>query len=42
MARAAVRTLDPAAICRTSDPLAVRELLSRIGDKVDDFRGALA
>lgn len=33
MARAAVRTLDPAAICRTSDPLAVRELLSRIGDK---------
>jgi DNA-binding HxlR family transcriptional regulator len=27
------RTLDPAAICRTSDPLAVRELLSRIGDK---------
>lgn len=34
MARApAPRTLDPAAICRTSDPLAVRELLSRIGDK---------
>lgn len=34
MARApAARTLDPAAICRTSDPLAVRELLSRIGDK---------
>lgn len=33
MARPAPRTLDPAAICRTSDPLAVRELLSRIGDK---------
>lgn len=33
MARPATRTLDPAAICRTSDPLAVRELLSRIGDK---------
>lgn len=25
--------LDPAAICRSSDPLAVRELLTRIGDK---------
>jgi len=33
MARTAVRTLDPAAICRASDPLAVRELLSHIGDK---------
>ena len=33
MARTATRTLDPAAICRSSDPLAVRELLSRIGDK---------
>jgi DNA-binding HxlR family transcriptional regulator len=27
------RQLDPAAICRTSDPLAVRELLTTIGDK---------
>ena len=25
--------LDPAAICRTTDPLAVRELLTKIGDK---------
>jgi len=25
--------LDPAAICRSSDPLAVRELLTKIGDK---------
>jgi DNA-binding HxlR family transcriptional regulator len=25
--------LDPAAICRTSDPLAVRELLTKVGDK---------
>ncbi|RFB81427.1 winged helix-turn-helix transcriptional regulator [Methylovirgula sp. 4M-Z18] len=24
--------LDPAAICRSSDPMAVRELLSKIGD----------
>ncbi len=28
-----IRQLDPAAICRTSDPLAVRELLTKIGDK---------
>lgn len=27
------RQLDPAAICRTSDPMAVRELLTKIGDK---------
>lgn len=27
------RSLDPAAICRSSDPLAVRELLTKIGDK---------
>jgi len=27
------RQLDPAAICRSSDPLAVRELLTKIGDK---------
>jgi hypothetical protein len=25
--------LDPAAICRSSDPMAVRELLTTIGDK---------
>lgn len=25
--------LDPAAVCRSSDPMAVRELLTRIGDK---------
>ncbi|HAI93738.1 MAG TPA: transcriptional regulator [Xanthomonadaceae bacterium] len=25
--------LDPAAVCRSRDPLAVRELLTRIGDK---------
>lgn len=25
--------LDPAAICRSSDPLAVRELLTKVGDK---------
>ncbi|MDR3508711.1 MAG: helix-turn-helix domain-containing protein [Caulobacteraceae bacterium] len=28
-----VSPLDPAAICRSSDPLAVRELLTKIGDK---------
>src|ERR1700748_718259 len=28
-----IRQLDPAAVCKSSDPLAVRELLSRIGDK---------
>jgi len=28
-----IRQLDPAAICRTSDPLAVRELLTKVGDK---------
>lgn len=28
-----VRQLDPAAICRSHDPLAVRELLTKIGDK---------
>lgn len=27
------RQLDPAAICRSSDPMAVRELLTKIGDK---------
>ena len=27
------RQLDPAAVCKSSDPLAVRELLSKIGDK---------
>jgi DNA-binding HxlR family transcriptional regulator len=26
------RRLDPAAICRSSDPVAVRELLTKIGD----------
>jgi len=28
-----VRPLDPAAICKSSDPMAVRELLTKIGDK---------
>lgn len=28
-----IRQLDPTAICRSSDPLAVRELLTKIGDK---------
>jgi len=27
------KQLDPAAICRSSDPLAVRELLTKVGDK---------
>ena len=27
-----VRPLDPAAICKSSDPMAVRELLTKIGD----------
>lgn len=33
MAHSRTRQLDPAAICRSSDPLAVRELLTKIGDK---------
>lgn len=28
-----IRQLDPAAICRTADPIAVRELLTKVGDK---------
>jgi DNA-binding HxlR family transcriptional regulator len=28
-----IRVLDPAAVCKSSDPLAVRELLTKIGDK---------
>jgi DNA-binding HxlR family transcriptional regulator len=28
-----IRQLDPVAICRTSDPMAVRQLLTKIGDK---------
>lgn len=28
-----IRQLDPAAICRSSDPLAIRELLTKVGDK---------
>ena len=28
-----IRPLDPVAICKSSDPIAVRELLSKIGDK---------
>jgi DNA-binding HxlR family transcriptional regulator len=28
-----IRQLDPAAICRSSDPMAVRELLTKVGDK---------
>ncbi|GAA4482200.1 MULTISPECIES: winged helix-turn-helix transcriptional regulator [Gluconacetobacter] len=27
------KQLDPAAVCRSSDPMAVRELLTKIGDK---------
>ncbi|MBB2166866.1 helix-turn-helix transcriptional regulator [Gluconacetobacter aggeris] len=27
------KQLDPAAICRSSDPMAVRELLTKVGDK---------
>ena len=34
--------LDPAAICRSSDPLAVRELLTKIGDKWTIFRCSVA
>jgi DNA-binding HxlR family transcriptional regulator len=30
-------SLDPAAVCKSSDPLAVRELLTRIGDKWSIF-----
>ena len=29
--------LDPAAVCRSSDPMAVRELLTKIGDKWSIF-----
>jgi hypothetical protein len=25
--------LDPTAVCRSSDPMAIRELLTKIGDK---------
>ncbi len=28
-----IRQLDPSAICKSSDPLAVRELLTKVGDK---------
>ncbi|MFG1454538.1 helix-turn-helix domain-containing protein [Xanthobacter sp. V2C-8] len=28
-----IRQLNPAAICRSSDPMAVRELLTKVGDK---------
>lgn len=28
-----IRQLDPAAICKTSDPIAVRELLTKVGDR---------
>lgn len=31
--RTKAQPLDPAAICRSSDPMAVRELLTKIGDK---------
>jgi hypothetical protein len=31
--------LDPAAVCRSSDPVAVRELLSKIGDKWSSLCG---
>ncbi|GAA4487622.1 winged helix-turn-helix transcriptional regulator [Gluconacetobacter asukensis] len=27
------KQLDPAAVCRSSDPMAVRELLTKVGDK---------
>jgi DNA-binding HxlR family transcriptional regulator len=30
-------SLDPALVCKTSDPMAVRELLTRIGDKWSIF-----
>jgi DNA-binding HxlR family transcriptional regulator len=30
-------SLDPAAICKSSDPMAVRELLTKIGDKWSIF-----
>lgn len=28
-----IRALNPSAVCRTTDPMAVRELLTKIGDK---------
>jgi DNA-binding HxlR family transcriptional regulator len=28
-----IKQLDPAAICRSSDPMAVREMLTKVGDK---------
>jgi len=30
-------SLDPAAVCKSSDPMAVRELLTKIGDKWSIF-----
>lgn len=33
MRKPSMSGLDPAAICRSSDPMAVRELLTKIGDK---------
>jgi DNA-binding HxlR family transcriptional regulator len=30
-------SLDPAAVCKSSDPIAVRELLTKIGDKWSIF-----
>ncbi|MBB2205420.1 winged helix-turn-helix transcriptional regulator [Gluconacetobacter takamatsuzukensis] len=30
---ARTQPLDPASVCRSADPLAVRELLTRVGDK---------
>src|ERR1700690_1966646 len=32
-----IRQLGPAAVCRSADPLAVRELLTKIGDKWSIF-----
>ena len=31
--RGGTGSLDPAAVCKSSDPMAVRELLTKIGDK---------
>ena len=32
-----IEPLDPAAVCKSSDPMAVRELLTKIGDKWSIF-----
>lgn len=35
--RSKTGSLDPAVVCKSSDPMAVRELLTRIGDKWSIF-----